>query len=158
MQRLKNSGIISKSASPLMDDKEEEMSMSALAMFREKEEEIERRRMEVREKIHAHLGRAEEETKRLAEIREELEGLIDPMRKDVAIIRKKIDTVNKELKPLGQTCLRKEREYKEILEAFNGKSREKAQLVAKLMEVVAESERLRMKKLDELSKNIDTLH
>lgn len=29
------------------------------------------------------------------------------MRKDVAMVRKKIDMVNKELKPLGQTCQKK---------------------------------------------------
>jgi hypothetical protein len=39
-------------------------------MFRAKEEEIEKKKMEVRDKVHAHLGRAEEATKRLAEIRE----------------------------------------------------------------------------------------
>jgi hypothetical protein len=31
------------------------------------------------------------------------------MRKDVAMVRKKIDMVNKELKPLGQTCQKKVR-------------------------------------------------
>ncbi|KAK4286369.1 hypothetical protein QN277_002930 [Acacia crassicarpa] len=158
VQRVKNSGIISSNQSPIGDDKEEEMARSALAMFRVKEEEIERKKMEVRDKVHAHLGRVEEQTKRLAEIREELEGITDPMRKEVTVVRKKIDTVNKELKPLGQTCQRKEREYKEALEAFNEKNREKAQLVSRLMELVAESEKLRMKKLEELSKNIETLH
>lgn len=65
----KNSGIISNNQSP-KDDREEEMSRSVLAMFRAKEEEIERRKLEVRDKVHAHLGRVEKETKRLAEIRE----------------------------------------------------------------------------------------
>lgn len=46
------------------------MSRSALSTFRAKEEEIERKKMEVREKVQAHLGRVEEETKRLATIRE----------------------------------------------------------------------------------------
>ncbi|KAG4967470.1 hypothetical protein HKD37_12G033523 [Glycine soja] len=187
VQRVRNSGMINSNQSPMRDDKEEEMSRSALAMFRAKEEEIERRKVEVRDKVHAYLGRVEEETKRLAEIREELEGLTDPLRKEVAIVRKKIDSVNKELKPLGQTCQRKamfgllvgelqthfgeksefdimfdffpkEREYKEALDAFNEKNKEKAQLVTKLMELVTESEKLRMKKLEELSKNVDTLH
>ncbi|XP_038989264.1 uncharacterized protein LOC103719839 isoform X2 [Phoenix dactylifera] len=81
----------------------------------------------------------------------------DPTRKEVAAIRKKIDAVNRELKPLGQSCLRKEKEYKEALEAFNEKNKEKAQLINKLMELVSESERLRMKKLEELSKTIDSL-
>lgn len=38
---------------------------------------------------------------------QELEGLADPMKKEVALVRKKIDSVNKELKPLGQTCQKK---------------------------------------------------
>jgi hypothetical protein len=72
IRMMKNSGIISNiSESPLSrDDKDDEMSRSAVAMFRAKEEEIEKKKMEVRDKVHAHLGRAEEATKRLAEIRE----------------------------------------------------------------------------------------
>jgi uncharacterized coiled-coil DUF342 family protein len=57
------------------------------------------------------------------------------MRKEVAMVRKKIDSVNKELKPLGHTVQKKEREYKEALEAFNEKNREKVQLITRLMEV-----------------------
>jgi len=153
---VQNSGSLSFSSSNLSKE-DEEMSRSALSAFRAKEEEIERKKLEVREKVQAHLGRVEEETKRLATIREELEGLADPMRKEVAAVRKKIDTVNKELKPLGHTCQKKEKEYKEALEAFNDKNKEKVQLITKLMELVGESERLRMKKLEELSKNIDSL-
>ncbi|KAL4182504.1 hypothetical protein AMTRI_Chr11g150450 [Amborella trichopoda] len=144
--------------SPKEDREEEEGTRSALIAFRAKEEQIERKKIEVREKVHAQLGRVEEETKRLAEIREELEALADPMRKDVAGLRKRIDAVNKELKPLGYSCQRKEREYREAVEAFNERNKEKSQLIAKLMELVSESERLRMKKLEELSKHIDSLH
>ena len=49
---------------------DEELSRSALATFRAKEEEIERKTMEVRERFQAQLGRVEEESKRLAMIRE----------------------------------------------------------------------------------------
>lgn len=42
-------------------------------------------------------------------IYQELEALADPMRKEVSLVRKKIDTVNKELKPLGHTCQKKVR-------------------------------------------------
>ncbi|KAK4757433.1 hypothetical protein SAY87_018734 [Trapa incisa] len=133
---------------------DEEMSRSALSTFRAKEEEIEKKKMEVRERVLSQLGRVQEETKRLASIREELEMLADPTRKDVSTVRKKIDAVNKELKSLGHTCQKKEREYKEALEAFNEKNKEKVQLITKLMELVSESEKLRMKKLEELSKNI----
>ncbi|KAM0940347.1 putative RAB6-interacting golgin [Dioscorea sansibarensis] len=158
IQRVKNLGQ-SYRESPAQEDREdEEMTRSALSAFRAKEEQIERKKMEVRDKVFAHLGRVEEETKRLAEIKEELEAMADPTRKEVAAIRKRIDVVNREIKPLGQSCLKKEKEYKEALEAFNEKNKEKAQLISKLVELVSESERLRMKKLEELSKTIDSLH
>ncbi|CAN1308023.1 hypothetical protein LINPERPRIM_LOCUS27208 [Linum perenne] len=145
------------------------MSRSVLSNFRAKEEEIERKKTEVRERVQAQLGRVEEETKRLALIREvtvnffnlfglwvELETLADPMRKEVGVVRKRIDTVNKELKPLGTTVQKKEKEYRDALDAFNDKNKEKVQLITKLMELVHESERLRLKKLEELSKSIDS--
>ncbi|MBA0551382.1 hypothetical protein Goshw_022438 [Gossypium schwendimanii] len=153
---VQNSGSLSFSSHLSKED--EEISKSALSTFRAKEEEIEKKKMEVREKVQLQLGRVEEETKRLAVIREELEALADPMRKEVAQVRKKIDAVNKELKPLGNTCQKKEREYKEALDAFNEKNKEKVQLITKLMELVSESEKLRMKKLEELSKNVDSIH
>lgn len=49
---------------------DEEMSKSALSTFRAKEEEIEKKKMEVKEKVQLQLGRIEEETRRLANIRE----------------------------------------------------------------------------------------
>ncbi|KAL1549320.1 putative DNA double-strand break repair Rad50 ATPase [Salvia divinorum] len=158
-QQSMQSGQISGSLSfnGTLTKEDEEMSKSALSTFRAKEEEIEKKKMEVKEKVQAQLGRIEEETKRLAVIREELDALSDPMKKEVSFVRKKIDSVNKELKPLGQTCQKKEREYKEALEAFNDKNKEKVQLITKLMELVSESERMRLKKLEELSKNIETI-
>jgi hypothetical protein len=62
-----------------MSKEDEEMSRTALSAFRAKEEEIEKKKMEIRERVQAQLGRVEEETKRLALIREELEGLADPI-------------------------------------------------------------------------------
>lgn len=38
---------------------------------------------------------------------QELEGLADPLKKEVNMVRKKIDSVNKQLKPLGHTCQKK---------------------------------------------------
>jgi uncharacterized membrane protein len=66
---VQNSGSLSFSSSNLSKE-DEEMSRSALSAFRAKEEEIERKKMEVRDKVQAQLGRVEEETKRLATIRE----------------------------------------------------------------------------------------
>ncbi|KAH0779578.1 hypothetical protein KY290_006005 [Solanum tuberosum] len=159
LQTLMQSGQISGSFSfnGTLSKEDEEMSRSALSTFKAKEEEIEKRKMEVRERVQAQLGRVEEETRRLAIIREELETLADPMKKDVSTVRKRIDVVNKELKPLGQTCQKKEKEYKEALEAFNEKHKEKVQLISRLMELVGESEKMRFKKLEELSKSIETI-
>lgn len=67
---MKNSGLIGYNRSPMIGDDEEELSKSALLAFRVKEEEIKKKKMEVREKVHAQLGRVEEETKKLSEIRE----------------------------------------------------------------------------------------
>lgn len=33
--------------------------------------------------------------------------LTDPMRKEVAMVRKKIDLINREIKSLGQSCQKK---------------------------------------------------
>ncbi|KNA20858.1 hypothetical protein SOVF_048600 [Spinacia oleracea] len=157
LMKTKSSGTMSFMGSPTTEDKDEDMSRSVLSAFQAKEEEIEKKKMEVKARVQLYLGRVEEETKRLADIREELEALDDPKRKEVAYVRKRIDTINKELRPLGFTCQKKEREYKEALEAFNEKSKEKSQCVAKLMELVSESETLRFKKLEELSKHIESL-
>lgn len=55
---------------------------------------------------------------------QELDGLADPMKKEVSVVRKRIDSVNKELKPLGQTCQKKVimswmDEYADFLVSFN---------------------------------------
>lgn len=92
----------------------EQSSRSALSLFKEKEEEIERKKVEVRDKVFSMLGRVEEETKRLAFIRQELELMADPTRREVDAIRKRIDKVNRQLKPLGKTCLKKVRHYKTL--------------------------------------------
>ncbi|XVF75728.1 hypothetical protein PTKIN_Ptkin13bG0210100 [Pterospermum kingtungense] len=160
MQKIKNLGSMGSSGRLSMEENvedDQEMSRLAISTFQAKEEEIERKKMQVKEKVELQLGRAEEETRRLSIIWEELEVLSDPLRKEVAMVRKKIDMANRELKPLGQSCQKKEKEYKEALEAFNEKNKEKAQLVATLMEMLTESEKLRMKKLEELSKNIESM-
>ncbi|KAI7729610.1 hypothetical protein M8C21_012052 [Ambrosia artemisiifolia] len=140
---------------PVDEHDEDAISKMAFASFQAREEEIEKKKMMVKEKVELKLGRAEEETRRLAQVWEELEVLTDPMRKEIAAVRKKIDVANREVRSLGQSCQKKEKEYKETLEAFNQKNNEKNQLTATLLELVKESEDARMKKLEELSKNID---
>ena len=74
LQTVANSGSLSFNSSITsntgMGMADEEITRSALSNFRAKEEEIERKKMEVRERVQAQLGRVEEETKRLAMIRE----------------------------------------------------------------------------------------
>lgn len=67
LQGILSSGSLSFNGSMTKED--EEMSKSALTTFRAKEEEIEKKKLEIREKVQAQLGRVEEETKRLAAIR-----------------------------------------------------------------------------------------
>ncbi|KAJ0714820.1 putative RAB6-interacting golgin [Helianthus annuus] len=102
MMRMK-----SYNGTPIIGSDEDESLKSAFLAFRITEEEINKKKMELREKVHAHFGRVEEETKKLAEIRKELEALDDPWREEVTTVRKKIDLVNKELKPLAQSCYKK---------------------------------------------------
>ncbi|XP_075646036.1 uncharacterized protein LOC142617185 [Castanea sativa] len=156
MQKMKNIGSSGRLSTEESED--EDISRLAISTFQAKEEEIERRKMAVKEKVELQLGRAEEESKRLAQIWDELEVLSDPLRKEVAAVRKKIDMANRDLKPLGQSCQKKEKEYKEALEAFQEKNKEKTQLIATLMELLTESEKLRMKKLEELSKNVESIN
>ena len=52
-----------------MDDHDdEEMAKMAIASFQAREEEIERKKMEMKERVESQLNRAEEETRRLAQI------------------------------------------------------------------------------------------
>ncbi|KAL0317260.1 UNVERIFIED_CONTAM: hypothetical protein Sangu_2140300 [Sesamum angustifolium] len=134
------------------DEEEDEASKMAIASYQAREEEIERRKMEVRERVESQLSRAEEEAKRLTQVWEELEVFTDPMRKDVSSVRKRLDMASRDLKSLQQICQKKEKEYKEAMEAFQEKSKRKAQLTTALMELVNQSENFRMKKLEELSK------
>ncbi|EOY19097.1 PREDICTED: uncharacterized protein LOC18586712 isoform X2 [Theobroma cacao] len=109
MQKMKNLGSMGSSGRSSMEEniEDEEISRLAISTFQAREEEIERKKMEVKEKVEIQLGRAEEETRRLSMIWEELEVLSDPLRKEVAMVRKKIDMANRELKPLGQSCQKK---------------------------------------------------
>ncbi|KAI8539693.1 hypothetical protein RHMOL_Rhmol09G0202700 [Rhododendron molle] len=133
---MKTSGNNDGENETLSTDNEEELFPAfSMTLFQAREEEIERKKMEIREKVQMQLGRAEEESRRLSHVWEELEVLVDPMKKEVAIIRKRIDVVNRDLKSLGQSCQKKEKEYREALEAFNEKSSEKAQLTSTLVEV-----------------------
>ncbi|KAK6136024.1 hypothetical protein DH2020_030234 [Rehmannia glutinosa] len=107
-------------------DDEDEASKMAIASYQAREEEIERRKMEVRQRVESQLSRAEEEAKRLTQ---ELEVFTDPMRKDVTTVRRRLDTTNRDLKSLAQICQKK---------------------------LVNQSENFRMKKLEELSKILNS--
>lgn len=69
MQKMKNLGSIGSSGRFSTEEGEDEdISKLAISTFQAKEEEIERRKMEVKERVELQLGRAEEETRRLAYI------------------------------------------------------------------------------------------
>lgn len=103
MKNLANMG----SGVSVDENEDEDISKSALASFQAREEEIEKMKMQVKEKVELKLGQAEEQTRRLAQVWEELEVLTDPMRKEVASVRKKIDVANREVRSLGQSCQKK---------------------------------------------------
>lgn len=69
-RRLKDQLSESMSFSSQMKKEDDELSMKALSAFKAKEEEIEKKKMEIRERVQAQLGRVEDESKRLAMIRE----------------------------------------------------------------------------------------
>lgn len=66
MQKMKNIGSSGRLSTEESED--EDISRLAISTFQAKEEEIERRKMAVKEKVELQLGRAEEETRRLAQI------------------------------------------------------------------------------------------
>ncbi|EFH55865.1 hypothetical protein ARALYDRAFT_482609 [Arabidopsis lyrata subsp. lyrata] len=142
-----------KSKIPMDENQEEEIWRK----FQAREEEIERKKMAVKDKIQQRLGFAEEATRSLTQTLEGLEIMGDPMRKEVGMVRKKIEMANREIKSLSQSCQKKEKEYKEIQEAFDEKNKEKSHLVSILMELLAESERVRVKKLEDINKTVGSL-
>ncbi|KAL0358578.1 UNVERIFIED_CONTAM: hypothetical protein Sangu_0707200 [Sesamum angustifolium] len=123
------------------DSNECEASKTAIALYQAREEEIERRKMEVRERVESQLTRAEEETRRLAQVWEELEVLSDPMRKEVAAVRKRIDLANRDLKSLAQICHKKEKEYKEAMEAFQERTMRNPNLPLPLLRIKTQPHR-----------------
>ena len=70
MQKNKNLGSLGSSERLSMEEniEDEEISKLAISTFQTREEEIERKKMEVKEKVELQLGRAEEETRRLSMI------------------------------------------------------------------------------------------
>lgn len=69
-RRLKDELSESMSFSSQMKKEDDELSLKALSAFKAKEDEIEKKKIEIRERLLAQLGRVEGETKRLALIRE----------------------------------------------------------------------------------------
>ncbi|CAH1430809.1 unnamed protein product [Lactuca virosa] len=136
-------------------DGNNEEEKRAIALYQAREEEIQMKKMQVKEKVEFQLGRAKEETRRLAQVWEDIKLLTDPTRKDVIIVRKKIDMANRELRSLGQSCHKKEKEYREAMEVLHQKNVERNQLTITLVELVKQSEKARMKKLEELNKILD---
>ncbi|CAI5949362.1 unnamed protein product, partial [Closterium sp. NIES-64] len=83
--------------------------------------------------------------------REELDTIEDPTKKEVADLRKRIELVDRELRPMRALVERKEKELKDATTAYNNKNAQKSELVGKLFEIVTESERQRLAKLEEIT-------
>lgn len=65
---MRNLGSSNDSGLSTDEIEDEEMARMAIATFQAREEEIERKKMEVKERVELQLGRAEEESRRLAQI------------------------------------------------------------------------------------------
>lgn len=68
LQSVESSGRTSTTEDNNINDEDQEMTKLALASFQAREEEIERKKMEVKGKVESQLTRAEEETKRLVRV------------------------------------------------------------------------------------------
>lgn len=67
MLQMKSLGSSGRSTAEDANDDDEATKM-AIATFQAKEEEIERKKMQMKERVESQLNRAEEETKRLAQV------------------------------------------------------------------------------------------
>lgn len=65
---MKNLASASSNGRLLTEENEDEKSRLVISSLQAREEEIQRKKMEVREKVELQLGRAEEESRRLAQI------------------------------------------------------------------------------------------
>ncbi|RWW15516.1 hypothetical protein BHE74_00007831 [Ensete ventricosum] len=120
-----------KNSRRMEEDGEEESPRSALSSVQAREEEIERKKMEVKEKVFARLCRVEEESKHLAMIRGVRTGSHGRSNQE------RSGGITQEDRR-SQSCIETSRTIlseKEALVAFDEKNKEKSQLVAKLMEV-----------------------
>ncbi|KAJ7514010.1 hypothetical protein O6H91_23G022400 [Diphasiastrum complanatum] len=77
--------------------------------------------------------------------------------REVVEIRKKIESIERDLVPLKQICTKKEMELKGAMEAYDEKSKLKGDLVNRLIEVVTENDRLKMRKLIELHRHTESM-
>ncbi|CAI5956967.1 unnamed protein product, partial [Closterium sp. NIES-65] len=119
--------------------------------LRTKEEELRRMQEAVEKRVAQQVTRVEQEAKKLEQLRKELDTIEDPTKKEVADLRKRIELVDRELRPMRALVERKEKELKDATTAYNNKNAQKSELVGKLFEIVTESERQRLAKLEEIT-------
>eukprot|EP00245_Coleochaete_scutata_P005796 TRINITY_DN19666_c0_g1_i1.p1 TRINITY_DN19666_c0_g1~~TRINITY_DN19666_c0_g1_i1.p1 ORF type:complete len:228 (-),score=83.76 TRINITY_DN19666_c0_g1_i1:631-1314(-) len=137
------------------DSRKEDQANAVVQTVAAKEEVINRKKQEMQGKVHAHLTRINQEAKRLDDLGKEIAALGDPTKREVADIRRQIENVDRELRPLKAMCEKKEKELKDAVGHYNEKSKQKTELVGRLMEIVTESERIRLQKLDELNRSLE---
>lgn len=125
--------------------------------MRTKEEEINKRKAEMFGKMNEQMTRVQQQARHLEGLRKELEALEDPTKKEVAELRKRIEAVDRELRPMKSVVDRKEKELKELSKSVVEKSHQKAELVSQLFDIVTESERVRMAKLEELNRALQAM-
>eukprot|EP00271_Cylindrocystis_brebissonii_P020319 TRINITY_DN6681_c0_g1_i1.p1 TRINITY_DN6681_c0_g1~~TRINITY_DN6681_c0_g1_i1.p1 ORF type:complete len:253 (+),score=45.92 TRINITY_DN6681_c0_g1_i1:335-1093(+) len=142
---------VPKDLSNMGEQPRDEQLNQTVKKLESKEQEILRKKLAVEQRVRAQVSRVEQEARRLDELRRELNALEDPTRKEVSELRKRIELVDRDLRPIKALCDRKEKELKEAVVTYNDKSAQKTELVGKLFEIVTESERVRIAKLEELN-------
>mmetsp|Transcript_36573 Transcript_36573/g.57127 ORF Transcript_36573/g.57127 Transcript_36573/m.57127 type:complete len:146 (-) Transcript_36573:1286-1723(-) len=114
------------------------------------EEEIKRKEKLVRERMQAEYAKMQKEQQRLQEVQRELEKMGEPGRKDVEIIRDKLETVDRELAFAIKDHERKKKAYESAADFMEKKRQEKTMLCDHLRMIIHENEQRKTKKLEDL--------
>ena len=120
-----------------------------------REEELQRQEKAVRDALGQRLAAQQEESRRLATVQQELEELDNALRKDVVIIRTKIEACGKDLKRKEEAYLRSKAAFERDEKAFRAAERMKSDLSGHLALLLRENEQRKLDKLASLAQQLD---
>mmetsp|Transcript_41531 Transcript_41531/g.111311 ORF Transcript_41531/g.111311 Transcript_41531/m.111311 type:complete len:211 (-) Transcript_41531:37-669(-) len=140
----------SKNTTDTTDKKIPDMMTAASGMVQNFEEEFKRKEKILRDKMQSEFGKIHSKQRQLEEIRRELEKLEEPMRRDVSLIRTRLETLDRDLLFATKEHARKKKEYEEAAEALDKKRQEKSMLAEHLRMIIHDNEQRKASKLEEL--------